>query len=218
MPVAFNPTRQKIYDYINHHPGATVDELSRTLIKTREAILYHLKQLIQQGLIDSTPITGSKHPGRPELHYRVHLSAQPNNYASLAEGLLDLYPLQEENAITLLAMRICPEPFAKSLTLAVPKLVNFLNQHAYEATWEARLQGPAILLRSCPYAAILASHPQLCQLDVKLMLNATRHPVKQVSKMDPFTRQPAVCLFQILSQPQPTQSSATTSFPPAQLP
>ena len=47
--------------------------------------------------------------------------------------------------------------------------IQFLNQHRYHASWEARPEGPRITLRHCPYQDLAEKHPLLCQVDEQLL-------------------------------------------------
>jgi predicted ArsR family transcriptional regulator len=57
------------------------------------------------------------------------------------------------------------QPFSKRPNLIVQKL----NQMNYHARWEAGAGGPRIIFGHCPYAAILAGRPELCQMDAALI-------------------------------------------------
>lgn len=202
-------TRQKILDYLREHHQATAPEISKALNMTRENIRYHLGELLEAGLVEAVPSTNGKPRGRgrPVRIYRPSNAQRPNNLLQLASLLLDAF--QETSAGCAdpnLALRrfatamLDNEPYPKNLTQRLNKVLQSLNQKRYQARWEARPQGPLLILRNCPYAALLPEHPELCQIDAYFLEAMTGQAVEQAARMDPFTGHPPACLF-YLHQP-----------------
>ncbi len=84
---------------------------------------------------------------------------------------------------------------APNPTQRFTQAVSFLDRHGYRARWEAHLRGPRILLRNCPYAALLPQHPELCDLDANLLQSLLHMPVTQVTRVDLNSGQPPACIF-----------------------
>ena len=60
-----------------------------------------------------------------------------------------------------------------------------LNSMHYQARWEAGAEGPRIILGHCPYRAIIADHPELCQMDAALLTELLQDEVMQTAKLEP---------------------------------
>jgi predicted ArsR family transcriptional regulator len=73
--------------------------------------------------------------------------------------------------------------------------VTFLNKMAYRARWEAGPDGPHFQLRSCPYAAILEQHPELCEVDHRFLERLVQTPLLQTTRMNLITGVPSACVF-----------------------
>jgi hypothetical protein len=73
--------------------------------------------------------------------------------------------------------------------------VSELSRMNYQARWEAGAEGPRILFGQCPYAAILAGHPELCQMDRELIAAGTDQPVRQDSQIGVGSS--TACAFQL---------------------
>jgi predicted ArsR family transcriptional regulator len=71
------------------------------------------------------------------------------------------------------------QPVAKRLTLVIEKL----NQMNYHARWEAGPQGPRIIFAHCPYAAIIANHPELCRMDEAILGELMGQSAEQLTKI-----------------------------------
>ena len=59
-----------------------------------------------------------------------------------------------------------------------------LNEKHYQARWEAAADGPRVLFGRCPYAAVIDGHPELCQMDVKVLENFLGRDVQQSAKIE----------------------------------
>jgi len=70
-------------------------------------------------------------------------------------------------------------PLPRRLTSLVEKL-NALN---YQAGWEAAGAGPRVLFAHCPYAAIIADHPELCQMDTLVLEEFIGEGFTQLAKL-----------------------------------
>jgi len=130
--------------------------------------------------------------GRPQKVYSLSQEAVGDNLAVLASALLsDARPAVSLEA---LAGRILEPAQFKELPLKarVSVLVEKLNAMHYHAHWEAGLAGPRVVLSHCPYAKIIARHPELCTMDAAVLEGALRERVEQISKMD---KTHGACIF-----------------------
>jgi predicted ArsR family transcriptional regulator len=159
--------------------------------------------LLSEGAIELVPrdLSQPAPRGRPEQFYRLASRSLPNNFPSLCAALLDalLCPLPfeaREPALRSLAGRLAGSFVSvASLTPRLNQAAAFLSQHGYRARWEAHASGPRILLRSCPYAEILPSHPELCLVDRFLLERLVQFPLTQIAQINPAGGKPAACIF-----------------------
>ncbi len=200
---ASSGTRQRILAYLQEHHTASVSTLSRTWGLTRASIRYHLNDLIKDGSLELVPRDADKPSGRgrPSQTYRLATHSYPDNLAPLCHNLLiaffsHLSEDEQQTALKQLAESIAGDFTAvENITRRFTQVVAHLNHFQYHARWEAHAQGPRILLRSCPYAAILAHHPELCQLDAYLIQHLLLAPVQQLAQMDLVSGNPPACVF-----------------------
>jgi predicted ArsR family transcriptional regulator len=198
-------TRTQIMDYLDRHPSITAADLSRALHVTKENIQYHLKILLQDGTLQRIPLSrpGQNPPGRPTFLYTLSAQSRPGNIHDLAGKLLEVvltanppFPSQP-GLFEQLASRMFPFQPSANPTQNLRQSIQRLNQHHYQAAWEARASGPMLYFRNCPYAGLIKDHPQLCQLDCAILTSLLHRPVTQLSKIDLDTRTPPACIFQI---------------------
>jgi predicted ArsR family transcriptional regulator len=83
------------------------------------------------------------------------------------------------------------QPVAKRLNLVVEKL----NQMNYHARWEAGSDGPHIIFSHCPYAAIIAKHPELCKMDEMMLRELMGQSARQLSKIGKDGS--SICVFAV---------------------
>src|SRR5674476_107890 len=84
-------TRELILDFLGQKKlAASASELSQDLHLTKADIRYHLKQLLEQQIIEKVIIRPPVHKGRPTQFFRLTVKSQANNFSFLAEALLSL--------------------------------------------------------------------------------------------------------------------------------
>ncbi len=71
-------------------------------------------------------------------------------------------------------------------------LVEKLNGMHYQSRWEAGADGPRVLFGRCPYAAVIEGHPELCQMDVRVLENFLGREVRQLAKVE---KTQGMCVF-----------------------
>ena len=207
--MAATRTRAQILEYLDRHPSTPVDEIARALALTKENIQYHLQKLLKDGTVTRTTLSAKDEllRGRPTYLYLLSDQTRQGNIPDLADRLLDvvlssnLFLSSQPDFFEQLAARMFPFQAAANQTQTLRQSMQRLNQHHYQAAWEARASGPIVYFRNCPYASLVKAHPQLCQLDCAILVSLLHRPVAQVAKMDLDSRKPPACIFQIRPAP-----------------
>ncbi len=166
-------TRQQILAYLNTHPAASAVEISRSLDLTAANIRYHLGLLIESGWVQISGKRGTGGAGRPiKLYNRTSSSLGTNIELLLGAMLESLAAKKSANS----NLRSIAETLAAKTNLnpdnrilRFNQALEYLNQLNYHASWEARPDGPQVMLRHCPYLDLAKNHTQLCQFDNHLI-------------------------------------------------
>jgi predicted ArsR family transcriptional regulator len=201
-PASLPSTREKILTYLQEQRLATVETLSRQYGLTRADIRYHLNVLMTEGVIeiacrDVSQPTGR---GRPKQFFRLAVGETPDNLPNLCSALLVALRAASPDPWAELAVRLVElmpggQHLADSTVQRFNAAVERLSQHGYQARWEAHAAGPRILLRNCPYAAVLPDHPELCEMDRVLLSYLTKLPQQQITRINLLGGKPPACIF-----------------------
>jgi len=187
--------RQKVLTYLNKNRTASARKISRSLKMSAATVRHHLRVLTADGRLEMESVRGRDGRGRPEKVYSIPRAALGDNLSALAGALL--VEAGSKVKMEALAKRLAGEsdfksqPVAKRLSLVVEKL----NQMNYHAKWEAGAAGPRIIFGHCPYAAIVKDHPELCQMDAKLLSNLLGRVVDSEARSE---TQKSVCPYVFL--------------------
>jgi predicted ArsR family transcriptional regulator len=195
MPIT---TRQKILDYLKRNRTVSSRELARSLHMTPANARHHLGILAADGRVELTSQRkGGK--GRPEKVYRLAGTLVGDNLPALAEALLTEAGGKVE--MEALGQRIAGESSAggQPLMRRLASTVERLNAMHYQARWEAGAEGPRIVLGNCPYAAVIAKHPELCRMDGSVLKTILGGNVRQTAKLEKGAGGLPYCVF-VLSQ------------------
>jgi predicted ArsR family transcriptional regulator len=169
-------------------------------------VRYHLGVLAADGRVVAEKAPGAPKRGRPEQSYRLSERVLGNNLGVLADAALTswfehLSEDEREAAIRRISERVSEQVGQIDPALAGPKrlvqLVERLTALDYDAGWEAGAQGPRIVLGHCPYAAIIARHPELCSMDAHLLGAQMGSHAEQILKMEQRPGGPNHCVFAI---------------------
>jgi len=175
--------RQKVLSYFNKMHTASVREVARALKMSAANVRHHLRVLVSDGRLEISSLREREGRGRPEKVYSIPRAALGDNLSALSDVLW--MEAGSSVRVEALAKRLSGEsnfksqPMAKRLNLIVEKL----NQMKYHARWEAGSQGPRIIFGHCPYAAIIAKHPELCRMDEALLEELMGQSAEQLSKI-----------------------------------
>ncbi len=202
MPTA----RQKIFSYISKRRSVIAAEIARDLRMTPANARHHLAQLRKNGQIE---IVGKRSAGdkggRPVKVYAVSRAVLGDGLASLSHHLLEemLASVNGDQRVSLmqkLGQRLassCTGVPSTSSMLRLNNAVQHLDKLGYESRWEAHARGPRLILGHCPYAAIMAEHPELCEMDAALLEGCLGQPVAQRSKLEGAESGRPFCVFAV---------------------
>lgn len=186
--------RQKVLAYLKKQRAASAAQVGRALDMSAANVRHHLSLLMADGRVILIGATRNRGRGRPVKVYGPSESLFGNNWVLISDGLLDELalrpsPSSRDEALTALAhaLALASETSQTVQTSSAPKrlaqTVERLNKLHYQAKWEAGAEGPRILFARCPYAAIIAKHPELCQMDASLLEELTGQSAQQSAKI-----------------------------------
>jgi predicted ArsR family transcriptional regulator len=189
--------RQRVLNYFSKTETASAREIGRALRLAPAAVRHHLRVLVSDGRLELLSVRERQGRGRPEHLYSLPRAALGHNLAVLADALLEEAgsAIRADSLSGRLALHLTGgsgfsgQPLGRRLNLTIEKL-NGMNYHSH---WEAGSEGPRIILGHCPYAAIIAKHPELCQMDRGILREWTGQPVTQISKIG--KEGSSVCVF-----------------------
>ena len=195
-------TRQRIIDHLNSARLASAAEIGGALGITPADARHHLGILQAEGAVQVSGQRRGGGRGRPTQLYALTGLAQRHNLDGLSSALLAelLAPLDAEGqrvALQNVARRLSGGGGSQGgqLSRRLYACVQRLNELGYQSRWEAHAEGPRLVLEHCPYALILAEHPELCQLDAHLLEGLLANPVRQTARLAPDRRGGRHCIF-----------------------
>jgi predicted ArsR family transcriptional regulator len=178
-------TRRYILDILKERVEATVDDLVMELRTKRGdditavTVRHHLNELLKENLITCPQLLHRTSPGRPRHIYTLTEGAKehfPNNYQPLASQLLEQlsqrFPPQEVNVILQdVADHMAAEAEIPNAPMSqrLDKVVSYLNEHGYKASWEKDTDGYVLRTTNCPYHHIAETSHSLCDMDMRLV-------------------------------------------------
>lgn len=195
--------RQRVLAYLKKQRTGSAAQIGRALNMSAATVRHHLSVLRSDGRVTELEALHKEGRGRPVKVYGLSENLWGNNLALLADLLLKerlskLPPAKRAEVIHRLAVGLTDQmgrieadaPLAQRLA----QLIERLNASKYEARWEAGSEGPRILFAHCPYAAIIAKHPELCAMDAGMLEAALEGSVRQTAKIGVDGSR--VCAFQ----------------------
>lgn len=204
-----NTSRQRILVYLSQHNGATAAEISISLGVTEANIRHHLAILVSDGRVKTPGTRPEFRRGRPEKIFSLGENKQKESLGKLA-GILLNHMLEYSNGsdtekiLKQLANELVPvrEQQRGLITSRLAQTVALLSEQGYAARWEAHSAAPRILFEDCPYATIIASHPELCQMDRIILEQHLDGQIEQTAKLEKSARGTSFCRF-VLKNSQP---------------
>jgi predicted ArsR family transcriptional regulator len=201
--------RQRVLAFLRRRPSANASQIGHALNMSAATIRHHLSILAADGRVVASGVEATGKRGRPDKTYRLSDRLLGENFDLLADMMLvtwlqALSLPKREAAVRAVAERLAAQIGKIDLNQApVKRLVQLtekLNGMHYQARWEAGAQGPRIVLGRCPYAAIIAKHPELCRMDAFILGSELDAPVEQLSKIDPAPGGATHCIFAVREQ------------------
>ena len=178
----FGLRQQQLLTLLLHNKeGLTVEDLSKGLGITDNAVRQHLTALERDGMVarGETQSTG----GRPEHLYRLTIAGQelfPRQYSWFAELLID--SLREEQGTDALRERL--EGMGKAVGRQVAgrlagvkdkrerirALAGIMRELGYQSeSIDPEEKWPVIEATNCVFHALAKSHPEVCHFDLAMM-------------------------------------------------
>jgi len=197
-------TQSRIIEFIQKNQIASVYDIGRVLRKTQADIRHHLAILKKNKIVEvAGHMTGLR--GRPRNVYGLSASILGDRLEELCsillsemmekEGAGDLEIRLKEVGVKLAGIITNNED--KSVVQRLNQTVERLNKSHFQARWEASDTGPRIILGHCPYAAIIAKHPELCKIDSYELETWLNLPVEHDGKLEPNSMGVPYCTFQV---------------------
>ena len=200
-------TRDQILATLQRYPNSNVEELSRLLQLTRADVRYHINALLKARQVvqmQQFPKDGRLGRGRPAKSYQLSPDSRPDILTHLTDILLQMIQsnASADASLAELAQRLIPSrPLSAAETHATGRLndaIQLINQHPYQARWEAHASGPQVFFHNCPFAAVIRKHPELCQMDRQILQNLTGLPARQIRKIDLDGPTAPACIFVLI--------------------
>jgi DeoR family suf operon transcriptional repressor len=178
-------TRRYILDILKEQREATVEELVVRLRDLRHdnitavTVRHHLNELLKENLITCPEMLHRNTPGRPRHVYSLTDSAReyfPNNYQPLASRLLIELSVQlPSRQVNVILQGVADQMASEADIPNIPmpqrleKVVIYLNEHGYNASWEKHDEGYILSTCNCPYHHIAETSHTLCEMDMRLV-------------------------------------------------
>lgn len=202
-------TRGRILEYLRVRGTATANEISYALGLTAADVRHHLSILSSEGVIEVTGKRPGRGRGRPANIYSSTTQAHRHNLDRLSCALLDEFVASsQERDDTHTIEKISTRLLGKvdnsgNLTQRLYRSVEKLNELNYQAHWEAHSSAPRLILGHCPYATIIETNPEMCQIDAVMLETLLNVPVHQIGKLVLNDRGVKHCIFEIGEQINP---------------
>jgi len=198
----FDSTRGQIVTLLRSAP-CTVDELAGKLNLTDNAVRAHLATLERDGLVRQSGLR--RGPRKPHFTYVLTEEADklfPKAYDALLNQLLAvlktrLEPVEIEDVLREVGRALASEaPAGPNLESRVQTAVKVLKAIGGAAEVEQHGDKLVIASGSCPLAAAVAVHPEVCRLAETLVAEIVKVPVEE--KCDRVGR--PKCRFELSSE------------------
>ncbi len=188
-------TRQRILDYLDQRGSASPSQLAKAFGMTAANVRHHLGILQDRGLVVGMGQQPTKGRGRPDYLYAL-ASTTSNGTEHLTRALLVTLGSSDANMKPLAQTLLGKNQSSKGqVTQRLVSAVRHLEPLGYKPSWEARPQGPQMMLGRCPYSTIIADHPELCRMDAHLLQELLSMPVEQTAKLQLGPQRIPQCVF-----------------------
>ncbi len=201
-------TRQRILDTLDQRGSASAHQLAQSFGMTAANMRRHLGILLNRGQVARVAQRRRGGRGRPEQVYALAAPSVGGGLEPLAHALLTDLTAKTEGTnskarlkeVAKLILGNQPAPTGQ-LTQRLVAAVQGLSPLNYRPRWEAKPQGPELVLGRCPYAAIIADHPELCQMDAYILEGLLGSTVEQTAKLQTGPQGTPQCMFVMKQEP-----------------
>ena len=181
----FDSTRGQIVTFLRGAPG-TVDELAGKLNLTDNAVRAHLATLERDGLVKQSGLR--RGPRKPHFTYVLTEEADrlfPKAYDALLNQLIAvlktrLEPAEIEDVLREVGRALANDaPAGQNFESRVQTALKVLEAIGGAAEIEQHGDHIVIASNSCPLAAAVAVHPEVCRLAETLVAEIVKVPVEE---------------------------------------
>ena len=205
-------TRQRILDYIASRGVVTSAEVSAALRMTGANARHHLSTLVVEGVLQIVGERSTEQRGRPAQLYRLTATVSAHALDVLAAALLQheleridpARPEEMDLVLNQLAQRMAEAlvganrtAIGRSLAARLQFVVRRLAAFHYQPRWEAHARGPRLVLGHCPYGSLAPAHPQICQIDQRLLSLLVEADARQTAVLEETSPGLYQCVFEI---------------------
>lgn len=192
-------TRRYILDILKERGEATVEDLVAELRDLRGdsitavTIRHHLNELLKENLIACLQLLHRTSPGRPRHVYTLTESAKehfPNNYQPLTACLLEQLSTQlAPREVNVILQGVADHMASEANIPEAPmperlnKVIAYLNDHGYTASWEENDEGYILRTNNCPYHHVAETNHALCEMDIRLVASLLGVVPRLMSRM-----------------------------------
>jgi len=188
-------TRRIILETLSQRGPLPIGEIARAVRHAPLATRYHLGLLIDEGLIVANEVAHRANVGRPQTLYALANLAHeqlPKQYHWLAMQLLDamgdsLGEKQKRVLLRRVGKQIAQDapPLRKTARIETrfQHATDFLQAHDYLARWEKMDRNYALYVCNCPYRQVALEHHEVCDMDIALVGELLRMPIKITSSI-----------------------------------
>ena len=208
--------RQQILEYLENRRSSTAPEIARVFKMTGANARHHLSILLSEGAIEISGTQNSGKAGRPTQLYSPARQMRRNNLHYLVDAFLTRilpavnkfeqreWQMQIADYLWEISSAMGEKQTAErnSLSVRLHQTIRHLNRINYDARWEAHAPAPRVILGHCPYASIIDSHPELCQMDAFLLQRGLKISVTQEIKLAKDSSGLPYCRFVVGVQPK----------------
>jgi DeoR family suf operon transcriptional repressor len=198
-------TREKILAFLKRRGAASAIELSQALKLTPANIRHHLRILQKEGVIMPLCVSQKSSKGRPAGLFALRDQQKAHNLERLCSALLQYLrsatsPNDQEAYLRLIAQELVAEKGTSPTMTVTQRLIltiQILNEMSYKASWEAHREAPTIKFSHCPYASIIDSFPELCQMDRYLLETLMHFPIETLTTRQISPSGETLCRFRL---------------------
>ncbi len=174
MMIKNTSTTQKLLSIIEEKKTFSARDLALACGLCEPAVRYHLRKLVNMGLIVEVPNQESMlKAGRKVQLFKRNQPDQNQTLFLLCRLIIENLPslLKDINPVEYLCDLVLIKNDNENITKKLPikELVGWFNQRNYQVSWEAGSTGPILSFLNCPFHEIHMGNDILCEMDRQLL-------------------------------------------------